>query len=63
MKTHEIFACLKPGYKAVCVGNGQVEVFCNRYGIYFQVDEFGVSHDFKPEQYEDVMWKLVSAGN
>ncbi|WP_193635445.1 hypothetical protein [Bacillus paranthracis] len=44
------------------MGNEQVEVFCNRYGIYFQVDDFGVSHDFKPERYEDVTWKLVSVG-
>lgn len=61
MKTHEIFACLKPGYKAVCVGNEQVEVFCYRHGVYFQVDDFGVTHKFKPEDYEDTTWKLVSA--
>ncbi|WCK57132.1 hypothetical protein PP175_28500 (plasmid) [Aneurinibacillus sp. Ricciae_BoGa-3] len=65
MKTHQIFACLKPGYKAVCNENKQAEVFYNEdkdYGhaVFYQVDEFGISVKFKPENYPDATWRIVS---
>jgi hypothetical protein len=60
MKTYEIFAYLKPGYKAVCNENGNWEVFVNEDGLFFQVDDFGRSQKFKPEKYPDFTWNIVS---
>lgn len=60
MKSHEIFACLKPGYKAVSLHDSKIEVFINKEGLYYLTDDFGVAHKFKPENFRGAFWEIQS---
>lgn len=60
METYEIFAFLKPGYKAISNENSKHEVFVNAAGLFYQVDDFGNPVKFLPENYTESTWKIVS---
>lgn len=58
IRTIDIFAYLKPAYKAVNVMDERKEVFTNGE-MFFQTDEFGLPHLFNPSLYQNEEWRIV----